>query len=123
MQDVVKKDWFLKMDHTDIGFWPSKIFTNLGNTATQTEWGGEVFSPLGVPAPGMGSGHELEEDTTKDAFFANANIVVNNTIVDPPRDLKLLVDSIKYDVRNEGNVGDGINYLIFYGGVGGGTGS
>ena len=103
-----------------MGFWASHLFTNLGNTATQAEWGGEVFGPPHVPLPGMGSGHPLRINTKYDAFCGRAHIVVNNTIINPPKDLALLFDF--YDVDNR-NVGGAPGYLIFYGGSGGAIGN
>ena len=106
-----------------IGWWPSRIFTNLGSTATGAEWGGEVFSPPNVPSPGMGSGHRLKLDTNYDAFCAQANIVVNNTIIKPPRDLEQFADNFNFDITNKGDVGGDPGYLILYGGVSGAIGN
>ena len=117
--------WYLYYDNnrTVVGWWPSQIFTNLGSTATGAEWGGEVFSPPNVPSPGMGSGHRIKLNTNYDAFFAQANIVVNNTIIKPRKDLKLFTDSFNFDITNKGDVGGEPGYLILYGGVSGATGN
>ncbi|WJZ82237.1 hypothetical protein VitviT2T_002011 [Vitis vinifera] len=124
-QDTINLNWYLKYDdnRTVIGWWPSRIFTNLGSTATGAEWGGEVFSPPNVPSPGMGSGHRIKLDTNYDAFFAQANIVVNNTIIKPRKDLKLFTDSFNFDITNKGDVGGEPGYLILYGGVSGAIGN
>ena len=108
----------------NLGFWPHKIFTNLGNAATLAEWGGEVFSPPKISSPPAGSGHVLisdEVDTARDAFSANSHIVVNNTIMDPPDGVLEIGDDSNYSVFVEGDVGGDIHYLIFYGGPGGST--
>ena len=87
------------------------------------EWGGEVFSPPNVPSPGMGSGHRIKLDTNYDAFCAQANIVVNNTIIKPPRDLEQFADNFNFDITNKGDVGGDPGYLILYGGVSGAIGN
>ena len=87
------------------------------------EWGGEVFSPPNVPSPGMGSDHRIKLNTNYDAFFAQANIVVNNTIIKPRKDLKLFTDSFNFDITNKRDVGGEPGYLILYGGVSGATGN
>ncbi|XP_075641980.1 uncharacterized protein LOC142613496 [Castanea sativa] len=58
-------------DETVIRFWPKNVFTALGDGANYVEWGGEVFSPPGVPSPPMGSGYsaKLNEDTRYDAYY------------------------------------------------------
>lgn len=117
--------WYLYYDNnrTVVGWWPSQIFTNLGSTATGAEWGGEVFSPPNVPSPGMGSGHEIKLNTNYDAFCAQANIVVNNTIIKPPRDLEQFSNNFNFDITNKGDVGGDPGYLILYGGVSGAIGN
>lgn len=117
-------NWWLKLNEnrTDIGFWPKQIFTNLGDRATEAEWGGEVFSPPDVPSPGMGSGHLLKLDTRYDAFSAHTNILVNNTIMNPG-ELLPIEDVNNFTVSDQGNVGGDIRYLILYGGPGGVTGN
>ncbi|CBI34704.3 unnamed protein product, partial [Vitis vinifera] len=124
-QDTINLNWYLKYDdnRTVIGWWPSRIFTNLGSTATGAEWGGEVFSPSNVPSPGMGSGHRIKLDTNYDAFCAQANIVVNNTIIKPPRDLEQFADNFNFNITNKGDVGGDPGYLILYGGVSGAIGN
>ncbi|XP_034707310.1 uncharacterized protein LOC117930740 [Vitis riparia] len=124
-QDTINLSWYLYYDdnRTVIGWWPSQIFTNLGSTATGAEWGGEVFSPPNVPSPGMGSGHRIKLDTNYDAFCAQANIVVNNTIIKPPRDLEQFADNLNFDITNKGDVGGDPGYLILYGGVSGAIGN
>ncbi|KAL6348862.1 hypothetical protein AAG906_033518 [Vitis piasezkii] len=123
--DTINLNWYLKYDdnRTVIGWWPSQIFTNLGSTATGAEWGGEVFSPPNVPSPGMGSGHMIKLDTNYDAFCAQANIVVNNTIIKPPRDLEQFSDNFNFHITNKGDVGGDPGYLILYGGVSGAIGN
>ena len=115
----MKLDWYLKIndDHTDIGFWPHKIFTNLGQTATGVECGGEEFSPTNVPGPGMGSGHRLQYNTIYDAFCARTNVKVNNTIMNPPNGPDYVIDNDHFEVFAKGDVGGEVRYLIVYAGI------
>ena len=84
-------NWFLQFNDppVELGFWVGQLFTNLGNTATQAECRGKVFSPPDVLAPGMGSGHNLISSTGFDAFCAQAHSVVNNTVISPTKDLDI----------------------------------
>ena len=119
-------NWLLQFNDppVELGFWAAQLFTNLGNTATQAEWGGEVFSPPDVLAPGMGSGHEIIASTSSDAYCVGAHYVVNNTVIRPPKDLDILKDDkYHYDVDNRGDVDGKGHYLILYGGPGGATGN
>ncbi|XP_075641955.1 protein neprosin-like [Castanea sativa] len=105
-KDSSNGNWFLKFgqDETVIGFWPKNVFTALGDEANYVEWGGEVFSPPGVPSPPMGSGQIKTINET--------DYVVNAV------DTESFSDIVQYQVIDEGRVGAD-QHLVLFGGVGG----
>ncbi|KAH7844440.1 hypothetical protein Vadar_027988 [Vaccinium darrowii] len=56
IRDQANGNWWLEvgLDNTQIGFWPSRLFTGLGDLANHLEWGGEAFGPPGTYTPPMG---------------------------------------------------------------------
>ncbi|XP_027108991.2 protein neprosin-like [Coffea arabica] len=115
-QDV----WWLHYEGTPIGYWPSKLFADLANTASVITWGGSVLSSESdgqQTTTQMGSGHFPEEG------FGGASYMRDLYLVDESLKLKPLgnpTTSAKqpncYNItlgRNEGG-GD----FIFYGGPG-----
>ena len=82
------------------------------------EWGGEVYSPPGVPSPPMGSGgYRLTLNTAFDAFCALIKIVDEaHQLIDPPETDKY--EDEPYHGFNDGNVGGAYQYLFLFGGNG-----
>ncbi|KAI8568719.1 hypothetical protein RHMOL_Rhmol02G0222500 [Rhododendron molle] len=68
--------WFISGSHHDeVGFWPKRIFTGLGDLANYAEWGGEAFSPLGTnPAP-MGTGLVPVKIPKHNAYFCEVSVL------------------------------------------------
>ncbi|KAK9985098.1 hypothetical protein SO802_034623 [Lithocarpus litseifolius] len=121
--DSSNGNWFLKFgqDETVIGFWPKNVFTALGEGANYVEWGGEVFSPLGVPSPPMGSGYSerLKENAKYDAYCSRQIKTINETdYVVNAVDTESFSDIVQYQVIDEGRVGAD-QHLVLFGGVGG----
>lgn len=75
-RDLANGNWWLRLgyDNTPIGFWPKRIFGDLAGSASYVDWGGIVYSPPGIPAPEMGSGHFIHRDTNYDAYFRNIQV-------------------------------------------------
>ena len=44
-----------------VGYWPKEVVPRLGDGASSVSWGGQVYSPVTVLSPEMGSGHFPEE--------------------------------------------------------------
>ncbi|XP_075641985.1 protein neprosin-like [Castanea sativa] len=120
--DSSNGNWFLKFgqDETVIGFWPKNVFTALGDGANYVEWGGEVFSPPGVPSPPMGSGYSerLEENTKYDACCRKIKTINEIDYVVNAVDTESFSDIVQYQVIDEGRVGAD-QHLVLFGGVGG----
>ncbi|XP_075102775.1 protein neprosin-like [Nicotiana tabacum] len=119
-RDLKNGRWWLRYSHdfTQIGFWPSELFTGLKGFASQAAWGGEAFSS--VPTfPPMGSGRFPKfVDTDKDAFCSKISILdsVGNTrdpAVSSFEDAHTL-----YRVANKPITNKEIGHAVFYGGPG-----
>ncbi|KAK9985101.1 hypothetical protein SO802_034626 [Lithocarpus litseifolius] len=120
--DSSNGNWFLKFgqDETVIGFWPKNVFTALGDGANYDEWGGEVFSPPGVPSPPMGSGYSerLKENNKYDAYCKQIKTINETDYVVNAVDTESFSDIVQYQVIDEGRVGAD-QHLVLFGGVGG----
>jgi hypothetical protein len=111
-------NWWLKVGSYILGYWPSSIFTNLANSASSIQWGGEVYSPNpGQTSTHMGSGHFPEEGFGKASYIRNIQVVDSFNTLIPPSDVALgAVQRNCYRVLN----GTSSNWgtYIFYGGPG-----
>ncbi|XP_010555556.1 PREDICTED: uncharacterized protein LOC104825020 [Tarenaya hassleriana] len=79
-RDQVNGNWWLNLgkDDTDIGFWPSHIFTDLKSTADDIFWGGELFSLPAFQSSPMGSGLKIEGDSPELHAYARQLSVVDD---------------------------------------------
>ncbi|XP_075641984.1 protein neprosin-like [Castanea sativa] len=126
--DSSNGNWFLKFgqDETVIGFWPKNVFTALGDGANYVEWGGEVFSPPGVPSPPMGSGYsaKLNEDTRYDAYCRQIKTINETDYVVNAVDTEVFSDIVQYEVLDKGIFGRAdVQHMVLFGGLGGYTGT
>ncbi|XP_019439212.1 PREDICTED: uncharacterized protein LOC109344944 [Lupinus angustifolius] len=103
-----------------VGYWPSFLFTHLGDHASMVQFGGEIVNSnsLGFhTSTQMGSGHFSEEGFAKASYFRNMQVVDwDNNLISLPN-LKVLADYPNcYDIQQGVNNVWG-NY-IYYGGPG-----
>ena len=56
-QDKASGHWWLMVEDKYVGYWPRLVIPVLGGGAAFVSWGGEVYSPLNVLSPAMGSGN------------------------------------------------------------------
>lgn len=103
-----------------IGYWPSFLFSNLADSATLIEWGGEVVNSQSDgqhTTTQMGSGHFPGEGFSKSSYFKNLQIVDNSNHLRPAKDVKTFTEqSDCYDVQT-GKNGEWGNFF-YYGGPG-----
>ncbi|KAK6935475.1 Neprosin [Dillenia turbinata] len=127
-QDPSTKNWWLELGDDPIihvGFWPAKIFKSLQNKATYVRWAGQVYSPVGVPSPPMGSGVALPLRLNYHREAQMRKIIFRNDtyeLVDASDTQEIADSRDHYDVHDvglnyEGNVEWG--HSIFFGGPGG----
>ncbi|KAF5176539.1 putative NEP-interacting protein [Thalictrum thalictroides] len=117
------RHWWLVLDGTIyLGYFPTQIFTQLGDGGTYIAWGGLTIAPLGEWSPPMGTGHNEfgTEDTRLLGYFSHLRLVdslynyidPNEHVLEEYRDSYLCYD-IKY-LGHRSNMG----HMFFYGGPG-----
>ena len=116
LQDPQSGNWWLQVGGTDVGYWPSSIFTYLKDSASSVEWGGEVFSPdAGQTSTQMGSGHFPNEGFGKACHIKNMLVVdSSNTLRSPSSVNPITEQSNCYNVQS-GTSGDWGTYIYFGG--------
>uniref|UniRef100_A0A803PXP4 Neprosin PEP catalytic domain-containing protein n=1 Tax=Cannabis sativa TaxID=3483 RepID=A0A803PXP4_CANSA len=121
--DQVTGNWWLELGnkYNEIGYWPSKIFSDGGlkDLATYVEWGGETYSPPGLLGPPMGSGWLLKGNTADDAYckFLTTINEAHKTEEDATNTLKYSVDVDFYEVEDWGFRSE-LRHIMTYGGPG-----
>ncbi|ESQ38315.1 hypothetical protein EUTSA_v10029495mg, partial [Eutrema salsugineum] len=78
--DPFNGNWWLNLGDKDkeqnIGFWPSRIFTDLAYNADDVFWGGELFTIPNSKSSPMGNGLQVEYDDPKlYAYARNISVV------------------------------------------------
>ncbi|KAF1871915.1 hypothetical protein Lal_00012132 [Lupinus albus] len=103
-----------------VGYWPSFLFTHLGDHASMIQFGGEIVNSMSIgshTSTQMGSGHFSKEGFAKASYFRNMQVVDwDNNLISLPN-LKVLADYPNcYDIQ------EGVNNVwgnyIYYGGPG-----
>ncbi|CAL5404435.1 unnamed protein product [Camellia sinensis] len=120
LQDLVNGNWWLGVANTNVGFWPKSILGGgLANLASHAEWGGEVFSPPGIPKPAMGGGQFLIGSTRYDAYFRSIALKSPSGGDINPHTYEFTNSRKLYDVKDEDNKGAYFGHLVVYGGPAG----
>ncbi|CAL5404438.1 unnamed protein product [Camellia sinensis] len=120
LQDLVNGNWWLGVANTNVGFWPKSILGGgLANLASHAEWGGEVFSPPGIPKPAMGGGQFLIGSTRYDAYFRTIALKSPSGGDINPHTYEFTNSRKLYDVKDEENKGVYFGHLVLYGGPAG----
>ncbi|CAN6373211.1 unnamed protein product [Urochloa humidicola] len=114
-KDQKSGNWWLQVGGSNLGYWPSSIFTHLADSASSITWGGEVYSPDGSTP--MGSGHFPEEGFNKASYIRNIQVVGSSSNLEFPNALTLFATQPScYNVKSGANSNWGT--YIFYGGPG-----
>jgi hypothetical protein len=99
-----------------VGYWPSLIFTDLKDSASSVEWGGEVFSPdAGQTSTQMGSGHFPNEGFGKASHIKNMLVVDSSNTLRSPSGVNLLAEQSNCYTVQSGTNGDWGTYIYFGG--------
>ncbi|RDY08577.1 hypothetical protein CR513_07176, partial [Mucuna pruriens] len=103
-----------------VGYWPSFLFTHLGNHASMIQFGGEIVNSVSSgshTSTQMGSGHFAEEGFAKASYFRNLQVVDWDNNLVPLSNLKVLADHPNcYDIQ--GGVNNAWGNYFYYGGPG-----
>ncbi|CDP09693.1 unnamed protein product [Coffea canephora] len=70
--------WWLQLGNDVVGYWPTSLFTNLADSASTIQWGGEVINlkpNRQHSTTQMGSGHFPEEGFKGASYFKNLQVV------------------------------------------------
>ncbi|KAL6875704.1 hypothetical protein ACP4OV_013217 [Aristida adscensionis] len=113
-------NWWLQVGSTFVGYWPSSIFSSLANSASNVQWGGEVYSSpnAGQTSTQMGSGHFPSEWFGKASYIRNIQVVDSSNYLRSAGGLGLINQwSNCYNVQSGSSSNDWGTY-IFYGGPG-----
>ncbi|XP_056843434.1 uncharacterized protein LOC108836396 [Raphanus sativus] len=115
------KKWWLKVGDEVVGYWPSSLFTSLGDGATRVSWGGEIVNDMiggKHTATDMGSGHFAEEDNKKASYFRNLMIVSDTNVMREPKEVHPIVTNANcYNIK-AGRSGTSWGIYFYHGGPG-----
>ncbi|XP_077228982.1 protein neprosin-like [Tasmannia lanceolata] len=114
-------NWWLGFgDNTLIGYWPTEIFTHLGDHASMVEWGGEVVNTRSNgehTSTQMGSGHFAEAGFGQSSYFRNLEIVDSDNSLSSVESISTLAENTNcYNIKNSYNNEWGTYF--YYGGPG-----
>ncbi|XP_027347019.1 uncharacterized protein LOC113858531 [Abrus precatorius] len=103
-----------------VGYWPSFLFSHLGDHASMIQFGGEIVnsgSSGSHTSTQMGSGHFAEEGFAKASYFRNLQVVDWDNNLIPLSNLRVLADHPNcYDIQ--GGVNNAWGNYFYYGGPG-----
>ncbi|CAL5017444.1 unnamed protein product [Urochloa decumbens] len=109
-------NWWLQVGGTNLGYWPSSIFTRLATSASLVEWGGEVYSPS-MTTP-MGSGHFPEEGFGKACYIRTIQVVDSSNHLKSPKGVGLIAGNPNFYRVTSGVSSNIWGTYIFFGGPG-----
>ncbi|XP_077252761.1 protein neprosin-like [Tasmannia lanceolata] len=114
-------NWWLGFgDNTLIGYWPTEIFTHLGDHASMVEWGGEVVNtrPSGKhTSTQMGSGQFADAGFGRSSYFRNLEIVDSDNSLSSVESISTLAENTNcYNIKSSYNTDWGTYF--YYGGPG-----
>ncbi|CAL4992519.1 unnamed protein product [Urochloa decumbens] len=115
-KDPNTHNWWLQVGGTNVGYWPSSIFTRLATSASSVEWGGEVYSPS-MTTP-MGSGHFPEEGFGKASYIRTIQVVGSSNQLKSPNGVGLIAGNPNFYNVKSGVSSDSWGTYIFFGGPG-----
>ncbi|KAL3644503.1 hypothetical protein CASFOL_009683 [Castilleja foliolosa] len=119
-------NWWLQVKDYIVGYWPSILFTHLGNeSASLIEFGGEIVNSESSgthTSTQMGSGHFADEGFGKASYFRNIQVVDENYNLVNVTDIELTIESPNcYNITKGEWLSHVWGYFFFYGGPGRGA--
>ncbi|XP_039143159.1 uncharacterized protein LOC120280385 [Dioscorea cayenensis subsp. rotundata] len=121
-KDPKQDAWWLTFNtNIVIGYWPSKIFNHMQNTAGTLQWGGDVYSPrmhTGGTATGMGSSHFAFEHWSMASFIAQPRMMTTSLAYEYPKSATVVATEMKCYAGEIYSEGSGEEPLFYFGGPG-----
>ncbi|KAL3615873.1 hypothetical protein CASFOL_040167 [Castilleja foliolosa] len=120
-KDPKQGNWWMQFGNDYVmGYWPSFLFSNLADSASMIQWGGEVVNsePDGYhTSTQMGSGSFPENGFGKSSYFRNVQVVDSSNNLKAPKDLGTFTEKSNcYDIQTGKN--DDWGHYFYYGGPG-----
>ncbi|XP_031473122.1 uncharacterized protein LOC116245740 [Nymphaea colorata] len=112
-------NWWLQVEDTMIGYWPSSLFPYLSWWANNTEWGGEILNtwPGGSRSKTlMGSGHPWIEEYGRAAYISSMNYVNGDNHLKDPTFVTSFVTNADYNELGNYEDKDSMGHHIYFGG-------
>ncbi|XP_043693322.1 uncharacterized protein LOC122643808 [Telopea speciosissima] len=120
LRDPTDGKWWMQLNDSVLGYWPSSLFSYLADSASMIEWGGEVTNTESFgqhTSTQMGSGHFPQEGNGKASYFRNIQVIDGSNNLKAPNGISTLaMYATCYNILS-GNNSDWGNYF-YYGGPG-----
>ncbi|KAI3972419.1 hypothetical protein MKW92_025757 [Papaver armeniacum] len=119
-KDQNSGNWWVQVQNIPVGYYPSSLFTQLSNTSTRIDFGGEITNMKFKQhtTTQMGSGHFPSEGGLGiSSYFDHIQIIDENNEAKDPSDVKTYVTNPNcYNLQIEDKHTNG--YGFYYGGPG-----
>ncbi|RZC51646.1 hypothetical protein C5167_020079 [Papaver somniferum] len=120
-KDQNSGNWWVQVQGIPVGYYPSSLFTQLSKTATEVDFGGEIFNQRWKnrhTTTQMGSGHFPSEGGLGiSSYFNYVQVVDENNEARDPKDVMTVVSKPNcYDLKIDEKHKNG--YGFYYGGPG-----
>ncbi|GAB2229119.1 hypothetical protein Droror1_Dr00023254 [Drosera rotundifolia] len=114
-------NWWMGFgDGNLVGYWPTELFSHLGDHATMVEWGGEIVNMRPNEehtATQMGSGQFSEDRFGRASYFRNLEIVDSDNSLNAVQNVQTLAENTNcYDI--ESSYSSDWGTYFYYGGPG-----
>ncbi|KAL9269140.1 neprosin-like protein [Drosera capensis] len=114
-------NWWMGFgDGNLVGYWPTELFSHLGDHATMVEWGGEIVNTRPNEehtATQMGSGQFSEGGFGRASYFRNLEIVDSDNSLNAVQNVQTLAENTNcYDI--ESSYSSDWGTYFYYGGPG-----
>ncbi|KOM47096.1 hypothetical protein LR48_Vigan07g080000 [Vigna angularis] len=119
--DPKTNNWWLNVDGANIGYFPSKLFSNM-SSADEVGWGGRTITSANTPSPPMGSAYFPDKNFVHACYFRQVSFQNESRQDYGPRisQTRLRNDNSDcFGVDYYGNVGREFGYSLQFGGPGG----
>ncbi|CAN6373651.1 unnamed protein product [Urochloa humidicola] len=118
-KDPNSGNWWMKLGGTNVGYWPSCIFTHLQKSASNVQCGGEVASfENGQTSTQMGSGHFPVEGFRKASYIRNIQYIDSSNYLRSAKGLSLVTPAPNCYNAKSGTSSNDWGTYFFYGGPG-----